>query len=126
MNYVPKTELGRKLLHSIPRKTYLWLKSLGIDVNEPGLHGLDNRQLAWHFDETAHRGMVVLTGDGVTLASIQWDLDLADAAGTFSTVELQEPLELRLDEFVRIEHYIYEILTDLDAKLRRLRNVKVD
>lgn len=123
--YSPQTELGKKLLHSIPRKTYLWLKSLGIDVNEPGLHSLDNRTLSWSFYEDPCRGLVVLVGDGQALVSINWDLDLTDATGTTSNIPLNEPLEARLDDFVRIEHYIYEILADLDTRLRRERNAKV-
>lgn len=122
--YTPLTEFGRKLLHSIPRKVYLWLDSLGVDLAEFGNHQLGDKHLTWQFNEDEMHGTVTLNVAGERVASILWDLDLVDPTGTKSGIPLHEPLEQHLEEFIRIEHHIYEVLGDLDGKLREIRNAK--
>ena len=39
-------------------------------------------------------------------------------------VQTKLALEQHLEEFIRVEHQIYEVLADLDGKLRQLRNAK--
>lgn len=121
--FTPKTKLSQALLHAIPRKTYLWLKSLGVDVNVPGQHHLYDKTLMWHFDEEEMFGTLQLYVGDKCEASILWDLDLVEPKGTCSGIPLEEPVE-NLDDFVRIEHTLFELLGDLDAKLRAERNVK--
>lgn len=122
--YAPLTDFGKKLLHSIPRKTYLWLKSLGVDVNEFGAHQVGDKHLTWQFNEEEMHGTLTLNVGDERLASIIWDLDLVEPTGTVSGIPLHEPLEQHLEEFIRMEHHIYEVLADLDGKLREIRNAK--
>ena len=69
-------------------------------------------------------GLLALRRGGTVLTDIVWDLDLVEPAGTRSGIPLSEPLEQHLQEFVRVEHCIYDVLSDLDKSLRQLRNAK--
>ena len=117
----PMTDLTRSLLHSIPKKVYLWLEGLGVDLEEPDCqHRLGPLCVRWDF--SGNRGVVSLYRHGMLRFTIFWDKDLINPAGTYSGWPLDKPLEDDLASFVEIEQDIYKVLQDLDDKIRGERN----
>jgi hypothetical protein len=125
--YEPLTPLSRQLLHSVPRKVYLWLKSLQVDLTDASFQGDERDALGWMFDEEEKFGIVTLRQNGVLTLSVIWpDMDLVNSAGVKSGLPLPGPVEDHLSWFVQKEQAVYAHLEKIDEAIRAARNAKRD
>lgn len=115
----PMTDLTRVLLHSIPKKVYLWLRGLGVvreGAASQGEHALGELSVRWAFGDGA--GEVGLYRGGEPCLTVLWDMDLVSPAGARPGQPLGRPLEDDLGWFVGVERDIYQVIQDLDDKVR--------
>jgi hypothetical protein len=110
------TPLGQQLLHSIPRKVYLWLLNLGVDLSAPGAVG----RLCWRFNEAAKAATITYNPVGEATVTLTWNMDLSDPTGTtLVSASLEGRLEDNLSWFIALERGIYAELEDLEAAMAK-------
>lgn len=108
---MPRTEMGRNLLLSIPRKVRDWLSNMG----RFSFDG-DYNELSWHFRNSQVKVSSILLDDDHPV-EIFWEGVFENMYTPRGTEEWFSDIEQNLDKFVALEKRIYDQLEMLQREV---------
>ena len=136
-----KDPLSKALLHSVPKKLYLWMQAIHAAHTHSGAHRCEFRDdngdyvitLTWDFQgyHAIEPKWSVITIDGTRFGpvTIHWDGDVFADEGTLIDCELFTDINANLSAFCELEELTYSCMEDYAEKQRvreKLEHVRDD
>ena len=116
--YYPQDSLSTELLKSIPKKVFVWLENLGVDLTEPGQDGW----LRWTFDEANNNGTIIYYDPIIDdLTQIWFDGSALDPTAICGSDERFTDIQSNLTFFAEVERKIYAELELMQEEYDRLQ-----
>ena len=133
-----KNPLSKALLHSIPKKLYLWMQAVHAKHTHSGIHRSEFRDdsgdytitLTWDFQgyNAVEPQWSVITIDGTRFGpvTIHWDGDVFSDEGTLIDNELFTDINANLAAFCELEELTYACMQDYAEEQRVAEKLKYD